>query len=310
MEAIRVKRGKSPEKTEGPGLLRELYSTLPFPGISRPTFIVGCGRSGTTILGKSLSRHKDVTYLNEPRHLWFSAFPETDIWTSGSDTRHGKLSFRGEDVDTGKGRKLSRLFRFESMIRRRPVLIEKLPINAFRLEFIHRIFPDARFVHIFRNGLEVARSIEKESERGEWFGAHSYKWQQLADYAASREETRDLPALCTTYREMGLLEWRLSTEAVVAFLARLPDDAYIEINYDEFVAQPVETIAQLQRFVGVDEDPDVEAFVSRAVTRKSTKQNSATLSEKERLLGGELLPLSMDGGKGLTRRSAWVDPEA
>ncbi|MDK2847172.1 MAG: hypothetical protein PWP34_525 [Desulfuromonadales bacterium] len=30
---------------------------------------------------------------------------------------------------------------------------------------------DARFIHIYRNGLEVARSIEKASEKGGWFGS-------------------------------------------------------------------------------------------------------------------------------------------
>ncbi|MBN1225030.1 MAG: sulfotransferase [Candidatus Aminicenantes bacterium] len=42
----------------------------------------------------------------------------------------------------------------------KPVLIEKLPINNFRLNLILRIFPDARFIHIYRNGLEVARSMD------------------------------------------------------------------------------------------------------------------------------------------------------
>ena len=203
-------------------ILREFYSRLPFPGISSPTFIIGCGRSGTTILGTSLSKHRNVTYLNEPRHLWFSAFPETDIWSSKANSRTGKLLFTEADVDSTKSKKLSRLFRLETIISRRPVLLEKLPINSFRLEFIHHIFPDALFIHIFRNGLEVASSIEKESKKGNWFGANSYKWNQLVDYARCKAETSEVAALCTTYHDMGLLEWRLSTEAVVAFYAAFP----------------------------------------------------------------------------------------
>jgi hypothetical protein len=38
----------------------------PFP-LTRPVFIVGCGRSGTTILGEMLGRHPQLAYLNEPR---------------------------------------------------------------------------------------------------------------------------------------------------------------------------------------------------------------------------------------------------
>jgi LPS sulfotransferase NodH len=280
---------------------RELYSRFPFPGISRPTFIIGCGRSGTTILGRSLATHKDVTYLNEPRHLWLSALPQADIWSSRAAARNGRLFLSEADADPRRGRTLGRLFRLETLMSRRPVLVEKLPINSFRLDFIHKVFPDAIFVHIFRNGLEVASSIERESQKGRWFGAGSYKWNQLVDYAKGRDDTRDLPPLCTTYHDMGLLEWRLSTEAIVAFLRRLDETAFLEVNYDEFVSDPAETLLRLQDFIGVDRDARGAAFAAEAVARKSRRLDRAGISEKDRVLGGRLLPFSMDGAKGLTR---------
>ncbi len=283
-------------------LARNIYSNLPFPGISSPIFIIGCGRSGTTILGESLSKHRRITYLNEPRHLWCSAFPETDIWTSKAHSRNGKLFLTEADFDFRKGKKLSRLFRFETIIKRRPVFIEKLPINNFRLNFIQQIFPDARFIHIYRNGLEVARSIGKASEKGKWFGANFYKWNRLVNYARNSDDTKHLPELCTTYYDKGLLEWRLSTEAAVVFLKRLQKATFIEINYDEFVKDPIGTISKLLEFIGVNPDPNVEAFVSGTVTRKSKKLDLKIISEKDQLIGGSLLLLSADGGKGLTRR--------
>jgi LPS sulfotransferase NodH len=284
------------------GIARNIYSILPFPGISSPVFIVGCGRSGTTILGNSLSKHGRITYLNEPRSSWFSAFPETDIWTSKARSRNGKLFLTEADVDIRRGRKLSRLFRLATIVKGRPILIEKLPINSFRLNLIQKIFPDARFVHIYRNGLEVARSIEKASEKGGWFGVSSYKWDLLVDYAWNSDETKNLPELCTTPYDKGLLEWRLSTEAAVGFLRRLPDAAFLEVNYDEFIDNPVETISKILVFIGVDRDPDVETFVSGNVARKSSRLDSEKVSEKEQMIGGALLQLSADGGKGLTRR--------
>ena len=208
------------------------------------------------------------------------------------------------EVDATKSKQLSRAFRLETILSGRPVLVEKLPINTFRLGFIHHVFPDARFIHIFRNGLEVASSIEKESKKGKWFGANDYKWSQLVRYAEGQADTRDLPALCTNYREMGLLEWRLSTEAVVAFLSRMPATTFSELNYDQFVAEPGETVLQLQDFIGVERDPNVAAFVSKTVTRRSAKLDHGSLAEKDRLLGGELLPLSMDGRRGLIERTS------
>lgn len=285
----------------GTAIPRSIYSTFPFSGISRPVFVIGCGRSGTTILGTALSKHRAVTYLNEPRHLWFSAYPETDIWTPKAHSRKGKLLLTDSDVERKKSNKLRRLFRFETIISRRPVLIEKLPINNFRLRFILQIFPDARFIHIYRNGLEVARSIEKSSEKGYWFGSNSYKWDKLVEYAMGRDDVNYLPALCTTYFDKGLLEWRLSTAAAVEFLHLLPDDAFFELNYDELMEQPIKTVSQVLDFIGINDDPKVKRFVSDTLARKSSKLSQDNISEKARLIGGKLLPLSMDG-KGLTRR--------
>jgi hypothetical protein len=283
-------------------IIRRVYSTLPFPGVDRPVFIIGCGRSGTTILGESVSRHRHVTYLNEPRHLWFSAFPESDVWTSSARSRNGRLCFTEADAHNRRGKRLGRLFRLETLVTKRPILVEKLPINSFRLRFIHALFPDARFIHIYRNGLEVARSIEAFNARTDWFGADSYKWHLLADYARTRDDTRQLPELCTTAYEKGLLEWRLSTEAVVDFLGGLPESAFHETNYDDFIGDPVKTISEILAFIGADHDPNVEGFVANAVARKRDRLDAANLSEKERTIGGRLLPLSADPGTKLTRR--------
>src|SRR3954469_16896480 len=103
------------------GLLRKLkhkirfaaangYASLPVQGVSEPVFILGCGRSGTTIFGTALSKHKSITYLNEPRHLCFAAYPEADIWTPRAAKRRGKLALTAEDVSQQKSDKLRRLF--------------------------------------------------------------------------------------------------------------------------------------------------------------------------------------------------------
>ena len=55
-----------------------------------PVFIIGCGRSGTTILGNTLSNHPKIKYLNERRDLWHKAYPEFDIW-SGKIEKGGVL---------------------------------------------------------------------------------------------------------------------------------------------------------------------------------------------------------------------------
>src|SRR5947209_17022299 len=47
--------------------------------VEKPIFIVGMGRTGTTILGLLLSIHRDVGFLNEPKALWHVAYPYEDV---------------------------------------------------------------------------------------------------------------------------------------------------------------------------------------------------------------------------------------
>ena len=271
---------------------------------SPPTFIVGCGRSGTTIFGTALSKHSKITYLNERRDLWFSAYPEADIWTNQAANRKGRMVLTSSDEQAEKSHRLRKVFFLETVKLQRPVLIEKLPINNFRLGLIQAIFPDARFIHIYRNGLEVARSIAQLSEKGQWFGSNRYKWDQLVQLALRKEETAALPGICANYYDQGLLEWRLSTEAAVDSLRGLPDSRYLEISYADFVNNPLTVITAVLLFLGLKIQPAVAKFVTDTVKRKTNALDGNSLSWNEKAIGGKLLNLSLEDGNGveLTRR--------
>ena len=268
--------------------------TMITTSIKSPVFILGCGRSGTTVLGNLLAQHPSVTYLHERRDLWTSAYPETDIWTEHAVTRHGKLVFTESDENPRKTRALRKLFALELRKSRRPILVEKLPINNFRLPFIRKMFPDCRFIHIWRNGLEVARSIEAMSIQGKWFGPDQYRWNLLAEYAQSMPETAHLPGLCQSDYEKGLLEWRVSTEAAMSFLGRLPQDNWFELSYSTFVADPFETNERIANFLRLTPAQTVRDFIQQNVRRSSESRDGAELTQLERLIGGPLLEQSVN----------------
>jgi hypothetical protein len=281
-----------------------LFSLLPFAGIARPVFIVGCGRSGTTVFGTILSRHRKITYLNEPRRLWALAYPQTDIWKKDPYGAGGKLCMTAADADSHSSRRISRLFRFETIKSGKPVLVEKLPANSFRLQFISEIFPDARFIHIYRNGLEVARSIEMICREREWYGRNMHKWHELVRLARARSETAGLPDLCSDNFYRGLLEWRLSTEAITGFLGGLPQKAYLEISYCQLLDDPGGTIGSTLEYLGLDTDPQVVRFANEILVRRSTPRDGLTPSARHKAVGGELLAASLDCRTGLSQLPA------
>lgn len=283
--------------------LRPIYSFLPVQGISRPVFLIGCGRSGKSTLAKRLVGHREIVYLNEPRHLWAAAFPQSDIWSAKALQRAGKLVLDENDFEPSKARRLARLFRFETRVRPGATLVEELAINNFRLKFIKRSFPDARFIHIYRDGLEVAELIEEKANTGRWFGVGNYKWNQLVDYAARTETTSRLPALCKSLRDKGLLEWRLGTEAVVSFLSTMPREAYLEINSNTLIRDPSSVVATVCRFLEI-ETPAIASGSGRDVNVIAQGSRSRrAMSARDSAIGGPLLPLSISTSHDLTLRA-------
>lgn len=278
--------------------LDTLYSLLPTPGISGPVFIIGCGRSGKTTLADLVSNHKKITHLNEPRHLWSSVFPQYDIWRPPETSCRPALAFDAKDFDTVRGKRISRLFRLEAMKTRRPIIIEDSAVNNFRLDWINRIFPDARFIHVYTNGLEVADRISKHADAGLWFGIDDYKWAKIVEYAERNELTQGLAATCNNASEMALLEWRLSTEAAVSFLSGMPSDRYLELNSNKIIANPTEVVATIFEFLQLRPD-DVRRHIGDSTSATSRPRRRA-LSGKECVLGGELLPLSIATEEDLT----------
>jgi sulfotransferase family protein len=269
-----------------------ILSRLPIEGERRPVFIVGCGRSGTSILGTALSKHPRVAYLNEPRHLWFAAFPQSDVWTHRATARRGRLVLAAADANPRQSERLRRLFRSHALIARRPVVVEKLPVNAFRLEFLRTIFPEARFVCIYRNGLEVARSIAADSQQKNWFGTNGYKWDELVRHARASAETRKLPDLCENDVHRGLLEWRLSTESIVQFVRGMPPESHCELSYASFVADPEGTINRVLEFIGARSHEGLTQFVRRSIRRRGIALRLTDATALERTIGGPMLAAS------------------
>jgi hypothetical protein len=156
------------------------------------------------------------------------------------------------------------------------------------------MFPDCRFIHIWRNGLEVARSIEAMSVQGRWFRPDHYRWNMLAKYAQSMPETAHVPALCQSYYEKGLLEWRVSTEAVTSFLGRVPQDNWLEVPYSAFVADRLGTSERLTDFLHLIPEQTLRDFTQQNVRRCSESRDGAELTQLERLIGGPLLEQSVN----------------
>ncbi len=271
----------------GKSLIRNIkFSFSKKDKVFNPVFLIGCGRSGTTILGTTLGQHVEITYLNERRDIWHTAFPELDIW-SGIPIKP-RFQVGSEDISPKKKQKLRSLFFKEQTIDKGNILLEKLPINTFRLEFIEAIFPEAKYIYLYRNGLEVAQSIAVYSEKGEWFAAGEERWNTFSKLA----ELKNISIRGNSYLEKGLSEWRLSTEYAEDFFQKIAADRFFKLSYQDFLNDPQVQVKQLYSFLGISFEDSFVQKITKGISRRSSLQIAITPALRD--IGGETLIKSIE----------------
>jgi hypothetical protein len=117
-------------------------------------FILGSPRSGTTLLGEILAGHPSIAYWPEPYFVWDYHF---------RNAAHDERS--QQDASLRVADQIRRDFTNYRRKKSRDILVEKSPRSSLKIPFIHRIFPEARFIHILRDGRDATLSIHKQWQR-------------------------------------------------------------------------------------------------------------------------------------------------
>lgn len=255
----------------------------------RLAFITGCGRSGTTILGRILEHHGQVRYFNDRFDLWTKPFPFTDIW--GYHTPNALTTPRvALDEEDARVPGPSRDWFFGQLEEERgdrPVIVEKLAINNFRLPFLRGLCPDAPLVNIMRHGVDVAHSIAVRANAREWYGPQDRKWRLLVEYAWAHGYG-SLLKLCETPYHRGLLEWRMSVEAAERFFERGPEKV-LRLRYEDLLADAPAIAERLRLFLGLDHSPGMAAFASSEVRPPRPNRAIGTAPEFTAEIAGPVL---------------------
>ena len=221
--------------------------TEPFP------FIVARGRSGTTLLRAMFDSHPDMAVPPESHFVVPMIERRRQLESRGRLSRSafvadltGRYGFRRWDLDVravelrlrdadpvdlaSAIREVFGLYA-EQLGKRR--YAEKTPINVLHIEALAAVFPEARFIHLIRDGRNVALSYLDTD-----FGVTS------------------VPE--------AAIHWRRFVRRGRRAGARIGSHRYREVLYEDLVDQPEPVLRSLCEFIELPFDPSMLLYHTRA----------------------------------------------
>lgn len=242
------------------------------PDVAYPIFIVGTGRCGSTIFHHMLSFHDHVSWLS-PSCQKHPARPQLnrrnmrllDLPLVSSYAR--KLIYPVEAYafwerycpgfsepcrdltqdDLGpKSAKSIRGALSQILTRRRPRLLIKVT-GWPRIGFLKALYPDAKFIHVYRDGRAVANSLLNIYFWSGWHGPNNWRWGELSPEQRTCWEKND-----RSFAALAGIEWEILMAAQDAAKQSLPAGDLMEIRYETLCDDPVGIFGQAVDFCDLE----------------------------------------------------------
>jgi len=220
-------------------------STDDYP-FDRPIFIVSPPRSGSSLFFETLASSPGVATIGGESHGVIEGIDALSAVARGYDSNRLDASDATPDVIV----ELRRRFAAKALDRsgNRPEgrirLLEKTPKNALRVPFLDRVFPDARFVYLYRDPREVLASI---MEAWETRGFRTYPglpgWTGLPWSLLLTPGWREL--IGRPLAEIAATQWETTTRVLLDDLERLPSDRWCVARYDALTGDPDREIRRI-----------------------------------------------------------------
>lgn len=264
----------------------------------QPIIVLGAPRSGTTILSDVLGQHRDVAHLIEPRM----------VWRYGNDRKSDML--KPEDATPKVMNHIRGKFSEYLQKSGKKHLVEKTPSNSVRPHFVNKVFPDAKYIHIIRNGYDACLATDN------FWDLHSTGISNVAD-GRLRQRLSELniwrmpyyipefirriapsplakllgpnlwgprlPGMPSLLKELGplavsCLQWRTCVELSCQFGRTLPSDRYFEIRLEDFSAQ---SIRQLISFCDFSEDQSIYEYIENTFDNDRAGARTKAVTKKQ-----------------------------
>lgn len=240
-----------------PGLLKRIFD--------KPVFIVSAPRSGSALLFETLARSPDFWTIGDESHSIFNALP--NLSPAVKHFESGQLS--EDQADSGTRRRLRAgflLFCRDAKGRRyvqmpenaRPPrlrFLEKTPRNALNIPFLLKVFPDARFIFLYREARQNISSIIEAWQIGLQDGSfitfpNLPGWDRRHWCMLLPPGWRSMNG--RPFAEIAAFQWQSCNESILDALNRLPANRWTSVDYADFTNDPAAHTQRLLEFCAVN----------------------------------------------------------
>jgi hypothetical protein len=237
---------------------------------SRPIFVLGAPRSGTTVLFDILNQARGVASLDRETGVIWDTFHRVE------DADWASHQVGPDDVTQAERRYL--YWAIDGLAGDLRYL-DKLPRNTLRVLYLQSLFPDASFVFLRRDGRAVVSSLMTGWRSGPRFGRgmvppipleiegyDGTTWKFLLppgweDYARGHH----LAEVCA-------FQWKAANESALAAKQHVAPERWIDVSYEEIVEDPRTTAERALDSLGLAPSPDAVRYAAeleRHVTKKA-----------------------------------------
>ena len=229
--------------------------------------LLGAPRSGTNMLRDILTAFNGIETwpCDEINYIW----------------RHGNIFYPSDEIPASLAtpeikRYIHKQFDQIAPENDNTIVLEKTCANCLRVPFVNEIFPTAKYIYIYRDGIDAAVSAEDR-----WTADldipyilrkvrfvpksdlvfYGLRYLKTRVYRLFSQQNRlsfwgpkmhDMDCLLTTHSliEVCLIQWQRCVTAVEEAFKTIESDRILRVRYEEFVSHPVQELEKILEFLG------------------------------------------------------------
>ncbi|MFQ5469222.1 MAG: sulfotransferase [Gammaproteobacteria bacterium] len=258
-------------------------------------FIIGTGRCGSSLVHEIIAKHRDVGFISniddnlaflDLKGRWNNRIFGSPI---GKYTKKGRLRFAPSEAYQLISRQVSPVYvrpcrdllaedvsvqlenRFRNFFFQRyqsqgnKVFIHKYT-GWSRIGFFSKIFPDAKFIHIVRDGRAVSSSYLRMPWWEGWGGPENWLWGKLPENYEREWYENNRSFVC-----LAGIGWKLLMDSFESSSNQLDESRYLQVRYEDFLDHPIDNMKRMLAFSEIDWTSHFEKSVKSRKLKKALK---------------------------------------